>query len=340
MNRLTTRVLKVDAANPDPEALGLAARVLLEGGLAAFATETVYGLGAIALDPTAVARIYEAKGRPGLNPVIVHVGTAEQARGCVAEWPEAAERLARQFWPGPLTLVLKRANVIPDIVTAGRETVAVRAPAGGVALGLIERTGQPLAAPSANRSSRLSPTQAAHVLADLDGRIDIVIDSGPTLIGLESTVLDLSAGPPRLLRPGPIGLSVIEQALGGLQIVEHALGASFERPASPGQLPVHYAPRTPAFRVVALSDAAGILEREDWGVVVLGVPEPVCVAAIDRETWLETPDAAARFLYETLHRYDSLGLNAIVVVMPPDRPEWEAVRDRVVRATRPLEELN
>ena len=215
---------------------------VLGGGLVSFATETVYGLGAIAIDSAAVGRIYTAKGRPGLNPVIVHVAAIEQARGCVAKWPEAAERLASQFWPGPLTLVLPRARVIPDIVTAGRETVAVRVPAGRVALELIARTGQPLAAPSANRSNRLSPTQAAHVLADLDGRIDLVLDSGPTSVGLESTVLDLSSQPPRVLRPGPIARTMLERALGGIKITEHAAGTSSDQPASPGQLPVHMRP--------------------------------------------------------------------------------------------------
>jgi L-threonylcarbamoyladenylate synthase len=338
MNRLLTRVLVVDRDNPDPAALDQAARVLVAGGLAAFATETVYGLGAIATDPAAVARIYVAKGRPAMNPVIVHVATIEQARECVAQWPEAAERLADRFWPGPLSLVLPRSKSIPDIVTAGGATVAVRAPAGKVALGLIERAGQPLAAPSANRSNRVSPTLAAHVLADLDGRIDLVIDSGPTRIGLESTVLDLSVSPPRLLRPGPIGRTTLEQALGGAKIVELAAGASSAQPASPGQLPVHYAPQTPAFRANSLSEVQGMLVGRDTAVVMLGEAEPLSVRATDRQISLETPDAAARALYETLHRLDSLGLRAIVVVMPPDRPEWAAVRDRVIRATRPLAE--
>jgi L-threonylcarbamoyladenylate synthase len=338
MNRLTTRVLVVDRDNPDPAALDQAARVLVAGGLAAFATETVYGLGAVATDPVAVARIYAAKGRPALNPVIVHVATIEQGRECVAHWPDAAERLADRFWPGPLTLVLPRAETIPDIVAAGGATVGVRAPAGKVALGLIERTGQPLAAPSANRSNRLSPTLAAHVLADLDGRIDLVIDSGPTWIGLESTVLDLSVSPPRLLRPGPIGRTTLEQALGGAQIAEHSAGASSAQPASPGQLPVHYAPQTPAFRALALSEVEGMVARRDTAVVVLGDAEPLGEHAQHRWIPLETPDAAARALYETLHRLDSLGLAAIIVVMPPDSPEWAAVRDRVIRATRPLGE--
>ena len=208
-----SRVLVVDFADPDPALLDLAAQVLLSGGLAAFATETVYGLGAIATQPAAVARIFAVKGRPAFNPLIVHVADIEQARQCAREWPEQAQRLAAQFWPGPLTLVLRRTAVIPDLVTAGKDTVALRAPAGAVARGLIERVRQPVAAPSANRSNAISPTRAEHVLADLDGQIDVVIDSGPTTLGLESTVLDLTGEFPRLLRPGPISRSDLELAL-------------------------------------------------------------------------------------------------------------------------------
>ena len=184
------------------------------GGLVAFATETVYGLGAIATLPEAVSRIFAAKERPAINPVIVHVAGVAQAGHCVAEWPATAQTLAERFWPGPLTLVLNRSAIIPDQVTAGNDTVGVRAPAGKVARGLIERTGQPIAAPSANRSNRISPTRAEHVLADLDGRIDLIIDSGPTALGLESTVLDLTTSTPRLLRPGPISIEELEAVLG------------------------------------------------------------------------------------------------------------------------------
>ncbi len=232
-----------------------AARLLLEGGLVAFATETVYGLGAIATEPAAVARIFAAKGRPAVNPLIVHVAGIDEARVCVEHWPDAAECLARRFWPGPLTLVLERSAVIPDVVTAGKTTVAVRVPAGKVARGLIERVGQPIAAPSANRSNRISPTRAEHVLADLDGRIDLIIDSGPTDLGLESTVLDLTAAPPRLLRSGPVPRSELEDALGGRPIVEGIAGESSASPSSPGQMPVHYAPRTPSFRVDTIERA-------------------------------------------------------------------------------------
>ncbi len=337
---LITRVLRVDPESPDPAALDWAAGVLLQGGLVAFATETVYGLGAVATMPAAVARIFTAKGRPAVNPVIVHVATIEQARQCVATWPEAAERLARRFWPGPLALVLPRAAVIPDVVTAGRATVAVRAPAGRVALALIERTGKPLAAPSANRSNALSPTRAEHVLADLDGRIDAILDSGPTPLGLESTVLDLSQERPKVLRPGPILRASIEKTLGGAGItLEGPLEAS-AAPKSPGQMPVHYAPRTPAYRANSLAEIARVSDRDDLAVLVLGNPRSATEPAPSRCVVLESPEVAAESLYAILHEYDTRGYRAIVVVMPPDETVWEAVRDRLTRATRPVTELS
>ncbi len=203
-----TRVLQVDRDEPDPAAISEAARVLRAGGLVAFATETVYGLGADATNPEAVARIFEAKGRPSTNPLIVHVADKADALACVAEWPGRADRLADRFWPGPLTLVLPRSSIIPDIVTAGQETVGVRVPRSGVARWLILEAGCPVAAPSANRSTGISPTEARHVLKDLDGKVDLVLDSGPTGVGIESTVLDLSgtehptAPPARCCDPG------------------------------------------------------------------------------------------------------------------------------------------
>jgi L-threonylcarbamoyladenylate synthase len=334
----STRVAALNPDEPDPAELDLAAGILKRGGLVAFATETVYGLGAVATSSEAVSRIFEAKGRPARNPVIVHVTGVAQARMCVDEWPKAAETLAARFWPGPLTLVLKRSAIIPDVVTAGLDTVAVRAPAGKVAIGLIERTAQPIAAPSANRSNRLSPTRALHVLADLDGRIDLIIDSGPTAVGLESTVIDLTAPVPRVLRPGPIRASELASALGGIRLAEHVPSDSIDRPASPGQMAVHYAPSTSSFRADSRAELEKIATRQDIAVVIFGAQSTPSLPHFARQIVLETPQIASRLLYETLHRYDLLGLGAIVVVMPPDLPEWEAVRDRLLRATRPLAE--
>ena len=188
--------------------------MLRRGGLVAFATETVYGLGADATDPAAVTRIFEAKGRPDANPLIVHADGPDMARSCVANWPDEARLLAEACWPGPLTLVLPRSARIPDVVTAGLETVGVRVPDTRVARSLIARAGRPVAAPSANRSTGISPTLARHVLKDLDGRIDLILDSGPTALGLESTVLDLSRDSPRLLRPGPFSREFLAETLG------------------------------------------------------------------------------------------------------------------------------
>ena len=335
-HRSSTPVLVVDPEEPDPSALDEAARVLRQGGLVAFATETVYGLGAVATDERAVARIYAAKGRPAINPLIVHVADIDQARGCVTDWPAAAEILAARFWPGPLTLVLNRAGRIPDIVSAGKPTVGLRMPASPVARGLIERTGEPVAAPSANRSNRLSPTRAEHVLADLDGLIDLVIDSGPTAVGLESTVLDISVEPPRLLRPGPITSAELESALSGRPVTMPTAGESAERPSSPGQLPVHYSPRTPSFRVDSLEELARIPHLEEIAVVSIGEHHVLPALPVGQGIPAGVAGDAARLLYEVLHRCDALKVRAIIVVMPPDRPEWLAVRDRLLRATRPL----
>src|SRR4051794_39087740 len=212
-----TTVLALHAIPPDPADVAVAAAVLHRGGLVAFPTETVYGLGANALDAAAVARIFAAKGRPATNPLIVHVAAAEHVWSVAADWPAVAARLAERFWPGPLTLVLPKAAAVPDAVTAGGPTVAVRVPAHPVALALLRAAGVPLAAPSANRSTELSPTTAGHVLHGLGGRIDLVLDAGPTAGGIESTVLDVTTNPPRLLRPGLVTPAMIEAVIGPIR---------------------------------------------------------------------------------------------------------------------------
>src|ERR1700676_1921997 len=220
------------------EALCHAAEVLRRVGLVAFPTETVYGLGADALNPAAVARIFAAKGRPANNPLIVHVSSFEQARELTAEWPVQAERLAERFWPGPLTLVLPKRSPVPEIVTAGAATVAVRIPAHFLALGLLRAAGIPIAAPSANRSNQISPTIAAHVLSGVGSAVDLILDCGPTSGGLESTVLDLSSRPPRLLRPGLVPPSAIEQVIGPIEQPRLSLAGAAALP-SPGTKPRH-----------------------------------------------------------------------------------------------------
>jgi L-threonylcarbamoyladenylate synthase len=337
--RVSTRIRIVDPDVPDPSVLDEAAGILGVGGLVAFATETVYGLGALATDPAAVARNYEAKGRPSVNPLIVHVAGIGQAREYVADWPVDAETLANRFWPGPLTLVLGRSGRIPDLVTAGKSTVGIRCPAGKVALGLIDRCGRPLAAPSANRSNHLSPTRAEHVLADLDGLIDLIIDSGPTDLGLESTVIDLTTESPRLLRPGPITVAQLEAALLGRSVAINAVGAPADRPSSPGQMPVHYSPITPAFRVDTPEELILLPDLDGAAILTIGDRALPAGLATMREDRLESPEPAARRLYDVLHELDAMRPRAIVVVMPPDQPEWLALRDRLLRATRPITEL-
>lgn len=333
---MKTQVVTTDPDHPDPRVIALGVEVLTRGGLAAFGAETVYGLGADATNPGAVAAIFAAKGRPAVNPLIVHVGGIEQARACASHWPPEAERLARAFWPGPLTLVLPRSSLIPDVVTAGAATAALRAPASPVALALIKGLGAPIAAPSANRSNHLSPTRAEHVLADLDGLVDLVIDGGPTAIGLESTVLDLTSSPRRILRPGPITARDLEAALGDGRAILETVGESSGILQSPGRLPVHYAPRSPAYRADTIGEITQTLELEGIVVVVIGRD----VAGLDRARSpshvLATPEIAGRAFYDLLRRLDALGPRAIVVVPPPDEPRWRALGDRIARATLPF----
>jgi L-threonylcarbamoyladenylate synthase len=337
--RLTkTRVIVVDPTDPDPAALDLGARFLTDSKLVAFATETVYGLGAIATQPVAVGRIFAAKERPAINPLIVHVAGISEARACSKDWPADAQRLAERFWPGPLSLVLLRQASIPDVVTAGRETVALRSPRGAVARGLIERLGQPVAAPSANSSNRISPTRAEHVLADLEGRIDLVIDSGPTTLGLESTVLDLTGEAPRILRPGPISRAELEQVLAGRAVRDADPGERVAIPSSPGQMPVHYAPRTPAYHVSSLQELAGLALPQDLALIVIGEHAGLGNLPASGQFVLESPESASTALYDVLHRCDALASAAIIVILPPDVPQWRAVRDRLMRASRPLAE--
>lgn len=330
-----TRTLLIDRDDPDPTLIEEAAQVLRAGALVAFATETVYGLGADATNPEAVARIFQVKGRPALNPLIVHADGLAMARRCAEIWPDAAERLARRWWPGPLTLVLPRSAMVPDVVTAGRDTVGVRVPQPGVARALIERIGRPVAAPSANRSTGISPTLARHVLDDLDGKIELVLDSGPTDVGLESTILDLRGDRPRILRPGPISALDLKMDISLDVNPAHPLtpGEPF---TSPGQMSTHYAPWTPAVRVER-DDLARFPWPETAALLVFDVPLPpdasIPVGVVRRD--LPTPIEAGRRLYALLHACDDAGFPLIVVVPPPDRPEWAAVRDRIKRATRP-----
>jgi L-threonylcarbamoyladenylate synthase len=336
---LKTRVFDLVQSS---DGLDEAAAVIRCGGLVAIPTETVYGLAADATNAEAVRRIYEAKGRPATNPLIVHVADLDGARRCVSDWPEAADCLARAFWPGPLTLVLPRSGLIPDAVTAGLDTVGLRIPELRITQDLIRRAGVPLAAPSANRSNRVSPTTAAHVLEQLDGLIDLVLDTGPTRLGLESTIVELAHGPPyRVLRPGPISLQEIRDRA-GLLVESFEVRAELGQPAlSPGQLPQHYAPIIPAFRFEAGDMPAEKVIEGPLALLCFG-PSPMEIPWVDRGGLRETferPVEAARELYSTLHRCGVAGVAAILIQMPPDLPEWRAVRDRLTRATLPVSSI-
>ena len=283
-----------------------AAALIRAGRLVAFPTETVYGLGANALDALAVARIFAAKGRPRTSPLIVHVDTVAMARGLAAEWSEQAELLAARYWPGPLTLVVPKLAVVPDIVTAGLGTVGLRMPAHPVALELIRAAGVPIAAPSANRFTELSPTAAAHVPEQL---ADMTLDGGPARVGIESTVLSL-AGPATLLRPGVIPVSELEALVGPV-----AIGATPGKGAhaAPGMHARHYQPATRLYLGAGPGEGRGAQLR-------LGKEMPA------------DPLAYAAVLYETLHRLDAEGLEWIAVEVPPDTPEWAGVLDRLRHA--------
>ncbi|WP_435006968.1 L-threonylcarbamoyladenylate synthase [Tundrisphaera lichenicola] len=332
----STKVLKIDANGPDPAILSEAARIIREGGLVAFATETVYGLGADATRPEAVARIFEAKGRPPTNPLIVHVAENSDALACVSHWPIYAETLAARYWPGPLTMVLPKSSIIPAIATAGQETVGIRVPNTVVARLLIAESGRPIAAPSANRSTGISPTTAAHVMKDLDGKVDLILDSGPTTIGIESTVLDVTEDPPRLLRPGAI---TREEIAGLLDVPVLPPIQNLETHRSPGQMNVHYSPRTPTYRLPRQGEGS-VPIRGRFELIVLGdstggIPVPEDEDSTVRIHRFATPKIASRELYARLHRLDTQKLDMILILPPPDEPQWAAVRDRVWRASRP-----
>jgi L-threonylcarbamoyladenylate synthase len=294
-----------------------AAELIRAGRLVAFPTETVYGLGANALDPAAVRRVFEAKGRPPTNPVIVHVADLGQAKTLASQWPEPATQLATAFWPGPLTLVVNKANGVPDEVTAGGPTVALRCPAHPIARALIAASG-PIAAPSANRSGGLSPTTAAHVLASLDGRIDLILDGGPCPGGLESSVVGMTGSTVRLLRPGPLTTSQLAEVVG---VVECGPATAAGPLPSPGLLARHYAPQT----------AVECAETDHEADFLANLYE---TAGLRVARWRAAgaPGEVAARLYADLHALDAGGFDRIIATLPPDADEWRAIRDRLTRA--------
>jgi L-threonylcarbamoyladenylate synthase len=315
-----------------------AASLLGSGGLVAFPTETVYGLGADAANAAAVARIFAAKDRPSTNPLIVHIADASIAKRYATTWPDQAETLARRFWPGPLSIVLPKSPAIVDAVTAGKSTVGLRVPDHPAALELLKAFDGPIAAPSANKSNRVSPTTAQHVRDELGDAVDLVLDGGPCRVGIESTVLDLTRpDEPVILRLGGASREEIEQALGrAVRVHTKAIGTA-EAASSPGQLPVHYAPHTPAYRFE--TSQRGQVHPEIGGArcgIVVKSPMKITKKWENIVALSADPVEYAQHLYEVLRELDAMDLAALFIEMPPDEPQWAAVRDRILRATTPM----
>jgi L-threonylcarbamoyladenylate synthase len=292
--------------------------LIRRGEIVGMPTETVYGLAANALDPAAVERIYAAKGRPKSSPLIVHVDSVDMAKSLVTVWPREAQALAQRFWPGPLTIVLPKRKIVPDLVTAGLSTVGIRMPAHPVAAALIRECGLPLAAPSANRFTELSPTTAQHVRDSLGPAVTLVLDGGPCTVGIESTVVSLAGQKPVLLRPGMISREQIEAVIGPL--ADHARSAGAD--PSPGLHHKHYSPKTP----LILADSPPAEGNGVW--LFLAHPKEGC-----RNLPMPScPDQYAAALYEKLHQLDRERLDWIAVERPPATAQWAAILDRLTRA--------
>jgi len=314
-----------------PEEIARAAAILARGGVVAFPTETVYGLGADAASAAAVAKIYALKGRPADHPVIVHLASVEQCAHWTAAFPATARRLAERFWPGALTLILPRATHVLDCVTGGQPTVALRVPSHPVAHALLRAFGGGVVAPSANRFGRVSATTAAHVREEFGDQVECVLDGGECDVGIESTIVDVSGDAPRLLRPGGIAAADLEAVLG----VPLAIGSAGQSPRAPGTLAAHYAPFTPLMLVEAdlAPELVRSLARQGRKVAVLSFSalQPVLPGLV----WRAAPADAAGYahaLYANLRDLDHARADVIVVEAPPQRAEWLAVRDRLTRA--------
>jgi|TARA_B110000495_G_scaffold186959_1_gene185937 L-threonylcarbamoyladenylate synthase len=333
VRRVETITLKTDTADLFAEAVAQAAAALRHGAVVALPTETVYGLAANALDESCVAKIFEAKDRPSENPIIVHVADETMARDCVAEWPAAAAALAKAFWPGPLTLVLPKAEGIPGNVTAGGDTVGVRWPGHPLMQEVIRACRFPLAAPSANVSNQVSPTTAAHVSAQLDGRIPLIIDGGAANVGIESTVVDVAGDAVRVLRPGMISAEAVTAVWS-----KGAGGSETGILKSPGQLPRHYAPNA-RLLVLTWTDVEDLEKQIAYSrtphdrVCVIAHTSIMSATRFGRvSVFPNDPESYARALYAELHQCDAEGAELIVVEAVPEATEWQGIADRLARA--------
>jgi L-threonylcarbamoyladenylate synthase len=338
--------IKVDPERPQIDAIRIAADVIRKGGLVAFPTETVYGLGANALDSNAVASIFRAKERPSDNPVIVHIAKRKDMRRLAKTVPHKAEKLAARFWPGPLTLILKRLSLIPDATVAGLDTVGIRIPSNKIALALIRESGVPIAAPSANRAGKPSPTTAQHVIDDLAGRIDVVLDGGPTRVGVESTVIDMTKRIPQILRPGGTPFEELKAALG--EVILHPAALSEKQVATlraraPGMKHSHYAPK--AEMIVVEGDLDKIVNRaRELAALSMADGKKVGILATDESISNYDGDVlkslgsrsnmeeVARNLFRLLREFDEEKVDVIIAEGVPPRGLGLAVMNRLRRA--------
>lgn len=325
-----SEAMATELAPAQPAAIQRAAELLRKNSLVAFPTETVYGLGGHALDESAVRAIFTAKDRPPGNPLIVHIADPSDVGSVAADWPESAARLAARFWPGPLTLVLPKHAQVPAAVTAGGPTVAVRVPAHPVAQQLLQCARIPLAAPSANRASELSPTTAQHVMKSMSGRVPLVLDGGKCPGGIESTVVDMTTNPPRLLRPGLISIVQLQEVIGELDTT--APPTSEVR--SPGRSNRHYAPKT---QMILATDHGTMIVQD---LILMGMKvgwltysDAPQVDGCRRQDMPQELSEYCAALYAALHQFDEWRLDCIVVAAVPDTPDWTAVRDRLERGS-------
>ncbi len=320
------------------KAVRRAAELLRAGEVVALPTETVYGLAANALDENAVAKIFQIKGRPANNPIIVHVASNEMAKRCVKDFPAIADKLSKSFWPGPLTIVLPRAKEIPEIVTAGGETVGIRWPSHPFIQAVIRKCGFPLAAPSANLSNSISPTNAEHVRKSLGGKIPLIVDGGQSQVGIESTVLDLTVSPPRILRPGMIHAESLAAVCRKVQGSGFKVQGSENFLRSPGLLKKHYSPKAKLLVLDWKNDAdleSQLVTRHLSLVtcfVIAHTQIPAGENFADVSVMPHDAEAFARAIYAELHRCDAAGAELIVIEAPPDLPEWSGIADRLRRA--------
>jgi L-threonylcarbamoyladenylate synthase len=333
---VTAEILSTHTPELFQKAVLRAVELLRAGEVVALPTETVYGLAANALDEKAVSKIFQIKGRPANNPIIIHVTGIEMAKRCVKNWPELADKLSKSFWPGPLTMVLPRAKEIPEIVTAGGETVGIRWPSHPFIQAVIRECDFPLAAPSANLSNQISPTNAEHVRQQLAGEVSLIVDGGQSQVGIESTVLDLSMSPPQILRPGMIHAESLAAVCGKIQNPKSKIQNPVLR--SPGLLEKHYSPKAKLLILNWGNDAD--LESKIQNpkskiqkcFVIAHTKIPSGENFADVSVMPHDAEAFARALYAELHRCDAAGADLIVVEAPPDLPEWSGIADRLRRA--------